>query len=209
MTEEIAYLCRAANAFFARAIAPEDVVWSFAGLRALVDDGTKAAARASRDYALDEGRVDGAPFIGILGGKLTAYRRVAEQVVDRAAACLGARGGAWTASANLPGGDFLGGDLDAFTSDLQARYAFLRATEAQRLARAYGTLCVAFLGSARRREDLGRDFGLGLSEAEVEHLFTREWARTSDDILWRRSKLGLWASADVPKALDSWLAARS
>ncbi|MDI9849941.1 glycerol-3-phosphate dehydrogenase [Rhodoblastus sp. 17X3] len=209
MSEEIAYLCRAANAFFARAVAPEDVVWSFAGLRPLVDDGTKAAARASRDYALDEGQADGAPFISILGGKLTAYRRVAEQVVDRAAACLGARGGAWTASAILPGGDLPGGDLDVFASDLQARYAFLRAAEARRLACAYGTLCLAFLGSARRREDLGRDFGLGLSEAEVEHLFAREWAGTSDDILWRRSKLGLWASADVPKALDAWLAAQS
>jgi glycerol-3-phosphate dehydrogenase len=208
-SEETVYLCRAANAFFARAIAPEDVVWSFAGLRPLVDDGAKAAARASRDYTLDEGRADGAPFISILGGKLTAYRRVAEQVVDRAAARLGARGGVWTASACLPGGDLPGGELDAFINDLQARYAFLGAAEAQRLARAYGTLCLGFLGSARRRGDLGRDFGLGLSEAEVEHLFTREWARTAEDILWRRSKLGLWASADVPEALDSWLAALS
>jgi glycerol-3-phosphate dehydrogenase len=208
-SEEVAYLCRAANAFFARAVAPDDVVWSFSGLRPLVDDGTKTAARASRDYSLDEGQIDGAPFISILGGKLTAYRRVAELVVDRAAARLGARGGAWTASAILPGGDLPGGDLDAFTDDLQARYAFLGAAEAQRLARAYGTLCLDFLGPARRREDLGRDFGLGLSEAEVEHLFAREWARTADDILWRRSKLGLWASADVHKALNGWLAARS
>mgnify|MGYP005805856825 CR=1 FL=1 len=206
-SEEIAYLCHAANGFFVRAIAPEDVVWSFAGLRPLVDDGEKAAARASRDDMLDEGRADGAPFISILGGKLTAYRRVAEQVVDRAAACLGLRGGVWTAAAPLPGGDLPGADLDAFTKDLQARYAFLGAAEGRRLACAYGTLCLAFLGAARRREDLGRDFGLGLSEAEVEHLRASEWARTAEDILWRRSKLGLWASPDVHKALDAWLAA--
>jgi glycerol-3-phosphate dehydrogenase len=206
-SEEIDYLCRAANGFFARAIAPGEVVWSFAGLRPLVDDGAKTPARASRDYVLDCGRIEDAPFVSILGGKLTAYRRVAEQVMDRAAAFLGARGGVWTASTHLPGGDLPGGDLHAFTKDLQARYGFLGAAEAQRLARAYGTLCLAFLGSARRRADLGQDFGLGLSEAEVEHLCAREWARTADDILWRRSKLGLWASADVHKALDDWLAA--
>jgi glycerol-3-phosphate dehydrogenase len=205
---EIAYLCQAANSFFARALRPSDVVSSFSGVRPLFDAGDRAPAKASRDYALDERSQDGAPLISIFGGKLTAYRRVAEKVVDRAAVLLGARGGPWTGSAPLPGGDLSQGDLEAFTADLSARYPFLGPAGARRLARAYGTLCEKILGAARRRGDLGRDFGLGLSEAEVDHLVTREWARTADDILWRRSKLGLWASDDLAAALDDYLAAR-
>ncbi len=166
--------------------------------------------------------IDGSPLISLFGGKLTAYRRVAEQVVDAAAASLGSRGHvrtqAWTSSAVLPGGDFPDGDLDAFSRDLAARYPFLAAAEARRLARAYGTLCLGFLGAARSRADLGRDFGdtgcdtwgdasgLGLSEAEVDYLVAREWARTADDILWRRSKLGLRAPNGLAVTLDAFLA---
>ena len=208
-SEEIAYLCRAANGFFRRPIAPGDVVWSFSGLRPLQDDG-QPAARASRDYRLDRKTIDGAPLISLFGGKLTAYRRVAEQIVDAAAASLGSRGRVWTSSAALPGGDFPDGDLDAFSRDVAARYPFLAAAEARRLARAYGTLCLGFLGAARSRADLGRDFGgesgLGLSEAEVDYLAAREWARPADDILWRRSKLGLRAQNGLAATLDAFLA---
>uniref|UniRef100_UPI0035B0DF0D glycerol-3-phosphate dehydrogenase C-terminal domain-containing protein n=1 Tax=Rhodoblastus sp. TaxID=1962975 RepID=UPI0035B0DF0D len=136
-------------------------------------------------------------------------RHVAEQVADRAALSLGARGKRWTAAARLPGGDLPRGDLAAFARDLAATYPFLTAREASRLAGAYGTVAGTILGAAKKREDLGRDFGLGLSEAEVEHLVTREWARTAEDILWRRSKLGLRAPPAMAGALDEWLATRS
>ncbi|MGO8738927.1 glycerol-3-phosphate dehydrogenase [Rhodoblastus sp.] len=205
-TEETDYLCRAASAFLARGVTRADAVWSFSGVRPLKDDGSGKAARASRDYALEEADFAGAPLIAILGGKLTAYRRVAEQVVDRAAARLGPRGGAWTASKSLPGGDFPRGDLATFERELAAAYPFLSAAEARRMARAYGTLARKFLGAARRCENLGRDFGIGLSEAEVEYLTGQEWARTADDILWRRSKLGLRASAAQAAALEAFLA---
>lgn len=204
--DEITYLCRAASAFLARAVTPSDVVWSFSGVRPLRDEGSKRASKASRDYEIDETNLDGEPLITILGGKLTAYRRVAEQVVDRAAVRLGRRGGAWTASEQLPGGDFPAGDFFAFERKLAASYPFLSDAEARRLSRAYGTIAPKFLGAARRREDLGHDFGMGLSEAELEHLTKREWARTAEDVLWRRSKLGLRASAAQADALEAFLA---
>ncbi len=204
--DEKDYLCRAASAFLARGVTDSDVVWSFSGVRPLSDGGTQRAAKASRDYEIDATSVGGASLINLIGGKLTAYRRVAEQVGDRAAARLGPRGGAWTASEKLPGGDFPGGDLAGFERELAVSYPFLSAAAARRLARAYGTLALKLLGSARRREDLGRDFGMGLSEAEVEHLTRREWARTAEDVLWRRSKLGLRASAAQTAMLDAFLA---
>jgi glycerol-3-phosphate dehydrogenase len=206
--DEEAYLCRVASGFFARPVTASDIVWSFSGVRPLCDGGGGAAAKASRDYRLDQRDIDGAPLISILGGKLTAYRRVAEQAVDLAARRLGARGSAWTESSLLPGGDLPGGDLALFARDLSARHPFLGEATARRMARAYGTLCADILGAAKTRADLGRDFGLGLSEAEVEHLVTREWAMSAEDILWRRSKLGLWAGADIREVLDEWLAAR-
>jgi glycerol-3-phosphate dehydrogenase len=210
--DEEAYLCRVASGFFARPVTASDIVWSFSGVRPLCDDGGGAAAKASRDYRLDQRDVDGAPLISVFGGKLTAYRRVAEQVVDLAARRLGVRGGTsggdWTESSVLPGGDLPGGDLASFARELSARYPFLGAATARRMAKAYGTLCGAILGTAIKRTDLGRDFGLGLSEAEVDYLVTREWAMSAEDILWRRSKLGLWASADMRETLDHWLAGR-
>ena len=204
--DEKDYLCRAASAFLARGVTASDVVWSFSGVRPLKDGAMQGAAKASRDYEIDATSVGGMPLINIIGGKLTAYRRVAEQVVDCTAARLGPRGGAWTASEKLPGGDFPGGDLAGFERELVASYPFLSGAEARRLARAYGSLSLRFLGSARRREDLGRDFGMGLSEAEVEHLTRREWARTAEDVLWRRSKLGLRASVAQTAVLDAFLA---
>jgi glycerol-3-phosphate dehydrogenase len=206
--DEIAYLCRIASEFFARPVTVSDIVWSFSGVRPLSDDGAGAASKASRDYRLDERDVEGAAVVSIFGGKLTAFRRVAEQVVDLAARRLGPCGAPWTSSSVLPGGDMPGGDLASFARELAARHPFLGEADAQRMARAYGTLCAKILGAANRRDDLGRDFGLGLSEAEVDYLVAREWARSADDILWRRSKLGLRATAEMREMLGQWLAAR-
>ena len=200
--EEIAYLCRAVSGCFTRPVAPSDVVWAFSGLRPLFDSGAGSAAKASRDYVIADGVVEGAPLINVFGGKLTAYRRLSQQVSARIGAKIGARGGAWTENASLPGGDFSGGDREAFAHQLRTEKPFLSADQAARFARSYGTLCRAFLESA----DLGRDFGAGLTEAEVDYLVSREWARTAEDILWRRSKLGLRFSAEQAAALAAYLA---
>ncbi len=206
--EEIDYLCRAAGVHFTRRVEPADVVWSFSGLRPLYGDGASAAHRATRESFLGEERVAGAPLISVYGGKITAYRRLAEKILDRVVAAIGARGAGWTARTPLPGGDLPGGDLAAFVQDLRARKPFLDGALAWRLARAYGTLCLGFLEPARGMEDLGEDFGAGLTRAEVDYLIEREWARTPEDILWRRSKLGLRGPEDMAEKLAAYLAER-
>ncbi len=205
---EIDYLCRAASDYFARPIGRDDVVWSFSGVRPLYDDGASEAKAASRDYVfeLDE-HVAGAPLLSIFGGKITTYRRLAEAALRKLAPHLPAAGPAWTATAPLPGGDFPVDGRERLATDLRARHPFLDAETAARLVRAYGTCAETILGSATRREDLGRDFGAGLSEAEVRHLMSREWAVEADDVLWRRSKLGLRLSPDRAAELAAFMAA--
>ncbi len=206
--EETDYLLRAANAVFARQIGLSDVVWSFSGLRALVDDGASIARKATRETFIEHERVDGAPLINVFGGKITSYRLLAEKILVRAGALIGARGAPWTAEAPLPGGKLPGADLAGFIARLQAEKPFLDATLARRLARAYGALCLDFLGQARQLQDLGEDFGGGLFGAEVDHLVEREWARTVEDILWRRSKLGLRGSEIRIERLAGYLAGK-
>lgn len=190
---EVAYLCAAASRYFRQAIAPGDVVWSYSGVRALVDDGSGRPEAATRGYRLPLSPPgEGAPLLDVYGGKITSYRHLSESAADLLATRLPElAGGAWTAHAPLPGGDFPAGTLDALSGSLQAEYGFLDQTQATRIARAYGTRAGRWLGQARSRGDLGRDFGAGLSEAEVAYLRDTEWARTADDVLWRRSKLGL------------------
>ncbi|MBV5265828.1 glycerol-3-phosphate dehydrogenase [Pinisolibacter aquiterrae] len=205
---EIDYLCRAASDYFARPIGRDDVVWSFSGVRPLYDDGASEAKAASRDYVfeLDES-VAGAPLLSIFGGKITTYRRLAEAALRKLATHLPAAGPAWTATAPLPGGDFPVDGRERLAADLLARHPFLDAETAARLVRAYGTRAEAILGSVTHREDLGRDFGAGLSEAEVRHMMSREWAVEADDVLWRRSKLGLRLSPDRVAELAAFMAA--
>ena len=206
--EEIDYLCAAASEYFTRPVRRDDVVWSFSGVRPLYDDGASEAKAATRDYVfeLDE-TVEGAPLLSIFGGKLTTHRRLAETALARLARHLPEAGPAWTETAPLPGGDFPVDGRARLEAELRARHPFLAAETAGRLVRAYGTLAAAILGEARRAEDLGRDFGAGLSEREVAHLMTREWAVTAEDVVWRRSKLGLRLGAAEVAALDAHMAA--
>lgn len=209
--DEIAYLCAAVNRWLARPVAPADVVWRFAGVRALFDDGSAAAQEVGRDHVLAlEAPTDGAPLLTIYGGKLTAHRRVAESVLEKLGPYLPAAAaarGAWTAAAPLPGGDFPVDGLPEVVGALLRRYAFLPEALARRLARTYGTRGALIIGDARRLYDLGRDFGGGLTEAEVDYLRRAEWARAASDILWRRSKLGLRLSAAQSAALADYLGA--
>lgn len=190
--EEIAYLCAAASTYFTRPITPVDVVWTYAGVRALVDDGSGKPEAATRGYRLPlSPPQDGAPLLDVQGGKITSYRHLSEAAVDALAPRLPAlHGPRWTAHAALPGGDFPVGEVAALAADLATRHPFL-GEDALRIARAYGTRAHRWLGDAATRADLGRQFGAGLSEAEIGYLTNTEWAQTAEDILWRRTKLGL------------------
>lgn len=192
-THEVDYLCRAVNLYFAVQIAPDDVISLYSGVRSLYDDGAADSKDVTRDYVLemDGGSDSGtAPLISVFGGKITTARALAEDAADRLARAASFGGKAWTHDAILPGGE-LGIGFDDFLEQIAARYHFLDWEHAKRLTRAYGSLLPGILGNAQSMADLGEHFGAGLTEREVTYLIEREWAKTADDILWRRSKLGL------------------
>jgi glycerol-3-phosphate dehydrogenase len=194
--EEIAYLCQAVSEYFAKPITPADVVHSYAGVRALIDDGSGKPEAASRGYHLPlSPPEDGAPLLGVYGGKITSYRALAEEAVDALAARMGWTGEAWTAGTPLPGGDFPKESQDALIAGVGRAYPFLSPADATRIARAYGTRAGEWLGDAQDWNDLGRAFGARLSEAEIDYLKREEWAQTAEDVLWRRTKLGLHMTA--------------
>ena len=183
--DEAGYLCEAASAYFATPVRPASVVWSYSGVRPLLDDGASKAQEATRDYVLRS--EDGAaPLVSVLGGKITTYRRLAEAALGEIETRLGRRGPAWTATAPLPGGDFDADGFDALVADLSRAHPRLATAEATRLVRLYGTRAAAVLG-----DDPGPNLGAGLTEAELHHLVDREWARSAEDVLWRRTKCGL------------------
>ncbi len=191
--DEIVYLCAAVSRFFRKPLSPRDAVDSFSGVRPLYDDGAANASAATRDYVLDLDAPKGsAPLLSVLGGKITTYRRLAEDAIERLAPYLkppSAR--RWTATAPLPGGDMEVGDFDLLLRTLCGKYPWLDAATAGRLARAYGTRTASIFGEARCADDLGIDFGAGLFQAEIDYLIGQEFALTAEDILWRRSKQGL------------------
>jgi glycerol-3-phosphate dehydrogenase len=207
--EEADYLCAAVSAYFRRPVGRDDIVWRFSGVRPLFDDGLKSATAATRDYVLRLDAPDGgAPLLNVYGGKITTYRRLAEAALATLAAFFPHASGAWTAGAPLPGGDFA---ADAFASEVASlgeRFPFLGPAQSRRLVRAYGTGAAKMLDGARQAADLGRDFGAGLTEREVDWLIDREWARTAEDVLWRRTKLGLCLAPPIAEELDTWMAAR-
>jgi glycerol-3-phosphate dehydrogenase len=205
--QEIAYLCTAASENFARAVTPDQVVWAFSGVRSLYDDGASEAKAATRDYVLDlDASVATAPLLSVFGGKITTYRRLAEAALKKLAPYLPAAGAPWTAGAPLPGGDFPVEGRAELARSLAARYGFLDARAAARLASTYGVLATDVLGDAQSRADLGRAFGADLSEAEVRYLMAREWARDAEDVLWRRTKLGLRVSPAEAAELEAFMA---
>jgi len=203
--EEIRYLCSAASEYFRVPVQREKVVWSYSGIRPLYDDGTSAAQEATRDYVLKMmGSASQPPLLNTYGGKITTYRRLAEDAMKHIEARLGKRKPAWTASAALPGGDFPHKGFDIFTASLAKALPDLDARAVKRLAGSYGTDALLMFNESKA--DKGRHFGHGLYETEVNWLREKEWARTAEDILWRRTKLGLWFSKDETEALASYLA---
>jgi glycerol-3-phosphate dehydrogenase len=209
--QEIEYLCRAASEYFAAPVTPAAVVWTYSGVRPLFDDGADAAQAATRDYVLELDAQGGAPLLSIFGGKITTYRRLAQHALEKLERYFGAPIRAkrdWSGKVPLPGGDFPVQGFEALAADLTRDYPWLDASEGRRLARAYGTLARKVLGGAAAPADLGRDFGGGLSEAEVLYLMGEEWAEEAADVVWRRSKLGLRLSPEQVDRLAAFMAGR-
>ncbi len=205
--EEISYLCRMASRYFKRELTPAEVVWSYAGVRPLLDDAAGDAASVTRDYTLELDTAQ-APVLSVFGGKLTTYRKLAEQAVARIQPLLGNRAAPWTASAILPGGDFPRGDFAGFLNQVRQQHRWLPADLAFRLARNYGTRIERILHGASNLAGLGEAVLPGLYACELDYLVREEFARTAEDILWRRTKLGLGAPSAAALQLQSWLDAR-
>ena len=198
--EEIDYLLAAASEYLEKPVLREDVVWTFSGVRPLFDDGASKAQEATRDYVLKvEGGEGGPGLLNCFGGKITTYRVLAEDAMKRIEDVLGRKVGCWTGDARLPGGDFPVDGIAELERDLAAKAPELAASTVRRLVRGYGTDAASFVAAGR----LGEDFGHGLHAAEVDFLIAREWARSADDILWRRSKLGLrFTPAEAERLAD-------
>ncbi|MDR6955271.1 glycerol-3-phosphate dehydrogenase [Ancylobacter sp. 3268] len=210
--EEIAYLCAAASEYFKAPVTPDQVVWTYSGVRPLYDDGASKAQEATRDYVLEleGGEGNGAglpPLLSVFGGKITTYRRLAEHAIEKLGPHLAVLAKpAWTRGAPLPGGDFAVGDQPRLVAQLKRAHPWLDEALARRLVIAYGTRALRLLDGARSQADLGRVFGADLTEAEVRYLMREEWARSADDVLWRRSKLGLRLSPEQKAALETFMA---
>jgi len=209
-SQEIAYLCDAASVYFARPIAPADVVWSFSGVRPLHGEHVGDPEEATRGYALELNAPSGqAALLSIFGGKITTYRRLAEAALKVLAPYLprsARRRAGWTNGAALPGGDFPVDGLADLADALGREYPFLAPAHAARLAAAYGTRARVILAGARTAADLGHTFGATLTEAELRYLMAQEWAQSCEDVLWRRTKLGLAVTRDEADGIARFMA---
>lgn len=200
--DEIEYLCASVNRYFKRNLTADDVLWTYSGVQPRFD-GSKPAQSATRDHVLELAKLPGSPpVLSVFGGKMTTYRKLAEQALEALLPALGRKlGKSWTATAHLPGGDIQ--DFGEFEKMLRVRNGHLDAANLHRLAYSYGTLTERFVGY-----DMGEDFGGGLHRSEVDYLVKHEWARTSEDILWRRTKLGLHVPDDTPARLSNYLSTK-
>jgi glycerol-3-phosphate dehydrogenase len=206
---ETDYLLGAVNEYLRVPVHKDAIRWTYSGVRPLYDDGSTKAQEATRDYELTfEAETNRAPLLSVFGGKITTYRRLAESALEKLSRIFPSMGPAWTRSAALPGGDFAPEHLQAEITRIQQRIADLPSKHAERLFRTYGTRASRFLDGVHRLQDLGETFGAGLSQGEVDYLIAEEWARSADDILWRRTKLGLKLSAEQRRKLNSYVVSR-
>ncbi len=206
--EEVNYLCSVLGEYLRPTVTPEQVIWQYSGVRPLYDSGDVSASTVTRDYVFDlDAPADAAPILSVFGGKLTTYRRLAEHALGELLPRLNVATAAWTRGATLPGGDIPGMDLARFTAEQLERYAFAAPGMIRRMCAAYGTRIERIVGGARRAMDLGEEIAPQLYEAELEYLRTREWARRAEDVLWRRSKLGLTLAPPATDRIKRWFAA--
>jgi glycerol-3-phosphate dehydrogenase len=193
------------NRYFRITVSPDEVVWAFAGVRSLHDDGSKKPEDVTRDYTLtlDE-RFREAPLLTIYGGKITTARRLAEAALARIAHFFQLRA-AWTEQSHLPGGDFGPDEFEQEVTRARNRWDFLDEAQAHRLVAAYGTRLERVLGDVKSMTDLGPQFPGGLTGAEVGYMMRQEWAQMPDDVLWRRSKAGLLAKPEDVEVLTQFM----
>lgn len=205
-TDEIDYLCQAISNYFEDPVTPDEVVWTYSGVRPLYDDGASAAQTATRDFVLDLNAPSGQPpLLNIFGGKITTFRHLAEEALAKLNPFLDHMESPWTRGIGLPGGDFPVGGFRPLVEATKAQYGFLESKTVERLCHAYGTKVTYVLGDASSIDALGQHFGADLYEREVDYLKHDEWAVTADDILWRRSKLGLRLTDEEKANLADWL----
>jgi glycerol-3-phosphate dehydrogenase len=210
--DETRYLCDSINRYFKRKISPADVYWTYSGVRPLLEEeGADNPAAVTRDYKLELDEDEGAPLLSVFGGKITTFRKLAEEASDLLCRALGSNAGAWTAGAPLPGGDIANARFEPFAQALAKRHAGLPAPLLRRYARAYGTRASRVVGDAVSLAGLGKEIAPGIYEAELRYLRDAEWATCAQDVLWRRSKLGLHVAPDtlgeVTAAIDAWFGA--
>ena len=215
--QEIEYLCSSVNHYFRSQVCAADVVWSYSGVRPLLDDASDDPSAVTRDYRIELDAAASAPLLTVWGGKITTYRKLAEEAADLLGPLLGNKSGAWTAHACLPGGDLssvLGAakpaasDFESFVGTMQRRYGWMQASTVRRLARTYGARMTAWLGEASGAAALGGEVAPGIHAAELDYAARVEWARTGDDFLWRRTKLGLELDPTQCRAIDGWFEER-
>ena len=202
--EEVDYLIAAANRFLAKPVSADQIVSTYAGVRPLYDDGSANPSEVTRDYVLkmdlEHGKV---PLLTIFGGKITTYRRLAEEAFEHLASHFPNAGRDWTANGHLPGGDV--GHFNAFRDAMHAKYAGLGRELIEGVVRRHGSLTPTILGDAKDRAALGRDFGGGLTEREASYFIENEWAASPEDILWRRTKCGLHMSQEQRATFERWM----
>ncbi len=207
--DEVSYLCEAANEYFSVKLTPADVVWTYSGVRPLYNDNATKAQEATRDYVITtDGDAGPGQLLNILGGKITTYRTLAEEVVETIEAALGEKRAAWTAESTLPGGDFDPLEFGDLVERFKARFGFLGDGRLTRLLHSYGTKAEHILGDARSADDLGIQFGDDLTQAEVDYLMAHEWAEEPDDILFRRGKTGIGMPREHVEALAQYMSAK-
>ncbi len=207
--DEVAYLCSAVSEYFSAEVTPDMVVRTYSGVRPLYDDGASEARAATRDYVLEMDEGEGKPpLLSVFGGKITTYRRLAEHALEKLAEYLpqAARANSWTKDSVLPGGDFEPGDFGAVVASLKSAYPFLEHEHAYRLVRSYGSDAMKIPGYAKNTSELGAHFGGDLYGCEVNWLIEQEWAVSAEDILWRRSRLGLHLPGEAEGVLEQYIA---
>ena len=205
--EETNYLLDVVNKHFKNKLAAEDIVWSWSGVRPLCDDESSSPSAITRDYTLEleTDETSQAPLLSIFGGKITTYRKLAEAAVEKLESFFPAMSTAWTKDTPLPGGDINGLSYSQWQKDVSNTFNWLKPEILNRLCNAYGTRVHQILGSAQSEQDLGVHFGAGLYAKEVDYLIRDEWARSAEDIIWRRSKLGLYLDNDQVSRLQAYI----
>lgn len=203
--KELDYICESVSEYFEKPVSADSVVWNYSGVRPLYDDASENASKVTRDYKLDFDVRKNAPVLSVYGGKITTYRKLAEEVVEMTGTHLDVSSGNWTANDHLPGGDIPNADYDGFVAEQRKAYAWLNEVVFNDYARNYGTLMGKLIGTARSMSELGEHFGGPLYQCEVDYLVQHEWARNSEDILWRRTKKGLHTPKGTAEKLQTYL----